>query len=76
MLAYVLKRFFLLLIVIFGVTILTFALMHGAPGDVAEMIAISRYGVENITAEDIEGIRIAEGLNAPLWVQYFHWLYR
>ncbi|KAF5082707.1 Glutathione transport system permease protein GsiC [anaerobic digester metagenome] len=71
---YIGKRLCLLLIVILGVTLLTFTLMHAAPGDMAEMIAISRYGAENLTTDEVEAIRLSEGLDSPLIVQYFHWL--
>ncbi|AWW27585.1 nickel ABC transporter permease [Acetobacterium sp. KB-1] len=71
---YIGKRLCLLLIVIIGVTVLTFTLMHAAPGDMAEMIAISRYGVENLTTAEVEAIRLSEGLDSPVMVQYFHWL--
>ncbi len=73
MTSYILRRLALLVIVVFGVTIATFALMHIAPGDPAEMVAIARYGLENLTAEEVENIRISEGLDAPVWIQYFHW---
>lgn len=71
---YIGKRLCLLLIVILGVTLLTFTLMHAAPGDMAEMIAISRYGAENLTTAEVEAIRLSEGLDSPVMVQYFHWL--
>lgn len=71
---YIGKRLCLLLIVILGVTLLTFTLMHAAPGDMAEMIAISRYGAENLTTAEVEAIRLSEGLDSPVIVQYFHWL--
>lgn len=71
---YIGKRLCLLLIVIIGVTVLTFTLMHAAPGDMAEMIAISRYGAENLTTAEVEAIRLSEGLDSPVMVQYFHWL--
>ncbi|NLJ76290.1 MAG: ABC transporter permease [Peptococcaceae bacterium] len=74
MVHYILKRLGLLIIVVFGVTIATFVLMNMAPGDQAEMVAMARYGLENLTAGEIENIRISEGLDAPVWVQYFHWL--
>lgn len=61
-------------IVILGVTLLTFSLMHFTPGDPAEMIAIARYGFQYLTYEDIEWIRVQEGFDAPVIVQYFKWL--
>lgn len=74
MISYILKRLALLIIVVFGVTIATFMLMNIAPGDPAEMVAIARYGLENLTVEEVEKIRISEGLDAPVWNQYFYWL--
>lgn len=61
-------------IVILGATVITFSLMYFAPGDPAEMIAIGRYGVQDLTPEDIELIRKAEGLDAVALIQYFKWL--
>jgi len=57
MLKYIARRLTLLVVVVIGVTLMTFTLMHLAPGDPAEMIAITRYGLENLTREDIEQIR-------------------
>lgn len=74
MLRLISKRLILMFIVILGVTLLTFSIMHFAPGDPAEMIAISRYGLEYLSHGDIEWIRMQEGLDAPLYVQYFKWL--
>jgi len=53
---------------------LTFSIMHFAPGDPAEMIAIARYGMVGLTAESIDWIRAAEGLDAPVYIQYLKWL--
>ncbi len=74
MLKYIARRLALLVVVVIGVTLLTFSLMHLAPGDPAEMIAINRYGLENLTGENIEQIRAAEGLHAPVHIQYLRWL--
>ncbi|MFA6808551.1 MAG: nickel ABC transporter permease, partial [Eubacteriales bacterium] len=74
MVSYITRRFLLLIGVVFGVTVMTFMLIHLAPGDNAEMIAIARYGMENLTADQIEQIRVAEGLDTSIWIQYFHWL--
>ena len=61
-------------VVILGATMLTFTIMHVAPGDPAEMIATSRYGVEGLSTETIARIRVEEGLDAPVYVQYLKWL--
>jgi peptide/nickel transport system permease protein len=38
------------------------------------MIAMARYGVDDLTQEDIECVRIQEGLDAPIHIQYLRWL--
>lgn len=73
MLKYVLKRLLLVFVVVLGVTVVTFSAMHLAPGDPAEMIAVARYG-EDLTQEEIEWVRVTEGLDAPVYIQYLGWL--
>lgn len=76
MLRYIARRMIMLVIVVIGVTLVTFTMMHLAPGDPAELMAIARYGLENLTVENVEQIRVAEGLDAPIYVQYLCWLGR
>jgi peptide/nickel transport system permease protein len=73
MLKYISKRIFLVFFVILGVTLVTFCMMHFAPGDPGEVIAIARYG-EDLTQEQIEWVKVTEGFDAPVYVQYFKWL--
>lgn len=58
------------------VSLLVFALLRIAPGDVALMIAVERSGGEGsvITDEQLEQIRERLGLTAPLHVQYWDWM--
>ncbi|VUT27871.1 MAG: nickel transporter permease NikB [Candidatus Syntrophoarchaeum sp. GoM_oil] len=74
MIGFVLKRLLLMFIVILGATMLAFLIMHVAPGDPAEMIAIARYGMDGLNSESIDWIRAEEGLDAPLYIQYLKWL--
>jgi peptide/nickel transport system permease protein len=74
MLKYLLRRLLLVFVVVLGVTVVTFSVMHFTPGDPAEMIAIGRYGMDMLTPSDIEWIRATEGLDAPIYVQYGLWL--
>ena len=74
MLKYIVRRLAMLVIVVIGVTLVTFTMTHLAPGDPAELMAIARYGLENLSEEDIERIRVAEGLDAPIFIQYLRWL--
>lgn len=71
--SYVAKRLALIAAVLFGVTLITFGLMHLAPGDPAVQIAEARYGTD-LTWEQVEEIRIAEGFDRPWYVQYKHWM--
>ncbi len=73
MFTFLLRRISLIIVVIFGVTLLVFLMMRLAPGDPAQTIAIARYGTD-ISPADIENIRVSEGLDAPIWVQYRIWL--
>jgi len=73
MLKYILKRLLLVFVVVLGVTVVTFSAMQSAPGDPAEMIAVARYG-EDLTQEEIEWVRVTEGLDAPVYIQYLRWL--
>ncbi|HET9903741.1 MAG TPA: ABC transporter permease [Xanthobacteraceae bacterium] len=70
MIAFALKRLFLAILVALTVSALVFLLLR-ASGDVA--IALAGEGAR---AEDIENIRRIYGLDRPLLVQYFDWLFR
>src|SRR3981189_458523 len=70
MLAFATKRFGLALLVAVTVSALAFLLLR-ASGDVA--IALAGEGAR---AEDIENIRRIYGLDRPLLVQYFDWLWK
>ncbi|MEK7221405.1 MAG: ABC transporter permease [candidate division NC10 bacterium] len=65
MLSYILRRILMLVPVLFGVTLVSFSLLHLVPGDPAELLA----GLE-ATKEDVDRIRVEYGLDQPLAVQY------
>lgn len=69
---YIGKRLLHLLVVILGVTFLTFLIAQAAPSDPAEMSYISR-GIAP-TQEQLALTREEMGLNDPLIVQYWNWL--
>lgn len=58
------------------VSVLVFALMRIAPGDVAQSVAAQQAGGEEgtVSEEDLERIREALGLNEPLHIQYLSWM--
>ena len=65
MLRYILRRILMLVPVLFGVTLVSFSLLHLVPGDPAEVL-----GGQEATKEDVERIRREYGLDRPLAVQY------
>jgi ABC-type dipeptide/oligopeptide/nickel transport system permease component len=62
---YILARLLWLVPVLLGVSLLVFGIMKMVPGDVAQVLV----GTEG-TAEDVENIRHALGLDQPVYVQY------
>ncbi len=68
---YILQRLLYGLILMIGVVVLNFFLIHAAPGDVAEVIAGSMGG---ITEEMMAQIRAQYGLDQPIFVQLWHYL--
>ena len=73
---YLVRRILFGLLTALIVSLLVFALMRIAPGDVAKSIAAQQAGGEEgtVSLEEIELIREALGLNEPLYVQYWVWI--
>lgn len=71
---HVLKRLFHLVPVLLVVSAVTFGLIYLAPGDPAVM-ALRAAGMEP-DAEAVEQIRHELGLDDPVFLQYFRWLWR
>lgn len=69
---YILKRFAGFLMVMIGVSILSFLLIAFSGRDPAEIIA--RRGNTNATEEMIENVRVEMGLDKPLPVRYMRWV--
>lgn len=70
MLKYILKRVVMLIPVLIGVSLIVFILMQLTPGDPAQIIL----GPQASDA-DIANMRERLGLNDPLYVQYFRFLF-
>lgn len=71
---YLIRRLINTIIVLLGVVTLTFFLMHFTEGDPATIIALDKYGGQLISPEVIEQLAFEEGLNRPIYVQFFNWL--
>lgn len=72
MIRYIFKRLAQLVIVLLGVTFLTFLVTQAAPSDAAEMKYISMGMMPSV--ELLEETREEMGLNDPILVQYGRWL--
>ncbi len=68
---FILKRVLTSIPVLFGVSIVTFSLMHVAPGDVVDQMVAAN---PNVTSADAVRLRQQFGLNDPIWVQYVDWM--
>ena len=69
---YVVKRFLQLIPILFGITLLSFALMQTASGDTVDVIMQQRGMV--LTEENQALMRHEMGLDQPFILQYFQWL--
>jgi len=69
LLTFIVRRLLQTVVVLFGVTVLVFSLIHITPGDPAQIIA-----GEGVPKETVERIREKLGLNEPVHVQYFTYL--
>ncbi len=67
---YVVRRVVASIPVVFGVTLITFALLHATSGAFVPGLELN----PNLRPEDIIRIRNNLGLNDPLPVQYWHWI--
>ncbi len=63
-----------MLLVLVGVSILTFLLLFLTPGDPAETILRQQMGGRTPSLEAIEQFRQNEGLNRPIPIQYVDWV--
>ncbi|MEW6546662.1 MAG: ABC transporter permease [Bacillota bacterium] len=63
------RRMLLLLLVLFGVTVVTFSVSHLVPGDPARMLVGQR-----ASQEVVEQMRHQLGLDRPIWEQYLRYM--
>ncbi|MCC6175409.1 MAG: ABC transporter permease [Chloroflexi bacterium] len=68
---YVVQRILWTIPIVLGVSLIVFGIMKMVPGDVAQVMA----GTDG-TAEDVENIRHALGLDRPVYEQYLTYLWR
>ncbi len=75
MLAFIIRRVLLAIPTLFGISVLSFVIMHLPPGDFLTSYAsiLSQQG-EGIATEQLEQLRISYGLGEPMYVQYWKWM--
>jgi peptide/nickel transport system permease protein len=66
---YIIRRLLMLIPVLLGISIITFALAQLVPGDIVQIIL----GTKS-TPQAKEALNHYFGLDRPMYVQYFHWL--
>ena len=73
MLSYIAKRLFLMAPLLFGITLITFAVIHLTPGSPVEVQTEMSL---KASAQARENLKRLYGLDKPLHIQYFDWLKR
>jgi peptide/nickel transport system permease protein len=73
MLSYVSKRLLMMIPLIFGITVITFAVVHLAPGGPVEVQTEMQI---KASAQARENLKKLYGLDKPLHVQYLEWVKR
>lgn len=71
MFKYILRRLFLVIPVLLGVTVIVFGIVSLTPGDPARIML-----GENAPDAEVEALRVRMGLDQPAYVQYARWLGR
>jgi peptide/nickel transport system permease protein len=74
MVKYLLRRFLLAIVTIFGATLLIFVAMRVLPGDPLAMIYGEATGIYVLTEEELATARASLGLDKPLYMQYLSWM--
>ncbi|MCO7176333.1 ABC transporter permease [Sporolactobacillus kofuensis] len=69
MLLYIARRFFLMIVILFLVSIMVFGLINIIPGDPASLML-----GQEATPQALASLRQNLGLNDPLYLQYIHWV--
>src|SRR5688572_32645905 len=77
MIRFLAQRIFAALVVIFLLSIVTFAIIHARPGDYGDYIysMVTARGTSVAEAQRVrDAVRIEYGLNDPLHIQYVNWI--
>ncbi|EMA39682.1 ABC transporter permease [Halobiforma nitratireducens] len=68
---FILKRFISIIPILFGVSVITFALVHLTPGDpIDQMVGLN----PDMSPSEEAQLRARYGLDGPIWHQYMTWM--
>jgi peptide/nickel transport system permease protein len=70
MIKYIIRRLLLMIPLVFGITLISFFIMHLAPGDFLTQMAAN----PQIRPETVARLRHDFGLDRPAYIQYLYWL--
>ncbi|HAX62076.1 MAG TPA: diguanylate cyclase [Elusimicrobia bacterium] len=73
MISYIFRRLLLTIPVLFGITVITFLVMHLSPGKPTDVLTDMN---QKITADAKQRLTTIYGLDKPVHIQYFLWLKR
>lgn len=73
MIGYILRRLLLTFPLLIGITVITFLVMHLAPGKPTDLVTEMQ---AKIGAEAKERLKVLYGLDKPWYLQYTNWLFR
>jgi peptide/nickel transport system permease protein len=74
---YLIKRLLLMIPTLFGITLITFIIVHLAPGETPIMAGDKAGRMRgHVTSEQLEAWRKLNDLDKPIYVQYWKWLRR
>ncbi len=71
MAGYLIRRFLLMLLTLFGISVLVFVLLRLVPGNIADILFDAAGMIDPADKADLER---SLGLDQPILVQYLHWI--
>jgi peptide/nickel transport system permease protein len=75
MIAYIVRRFFLAILTIWAITILSFLIIQLPPGDyVTSYVATMSASGNQVTEAEAQALRTQYGLDRPIYIQYLKWM--
>ena len=75
MLGYIVRRFFLAILTVWAVSVLSFVIIQLPPGDyVTSYIATLAASGNLVSEQEAENMRIQYGLKQPMYIQYLKWM--